>query len=208
MRMPRRSSLVRVWKEVLAAVVVTAIASMAQAALVSPDGVSAGSEFDVRIDDNTINQSGLLAGAHSTAPADMWLADFPNANEEITWTFTSPISSDGMQFWNYNEGPNDLDRGVAEADIELYLGGGLVTTITDQSFTIAPGLSSYTGEFISFGGVFTIDEVRLTNTEPFPTSDNTIGISEVQFNVIPSPAALPAGLALLAMAAVRRRRTA
>ena len=212
------------------------VAGRAPAALIAPDSVIASSQLsgaDKRLAVDCINGNGLIAGMHTNASyADT--TPGPGAGQDIYWlsaskiaqwidfAFTTGKSLDGMRVWNYSE-RTDLSRGVRQTDIEFYLGGSLVTTLTAQTFTQAPGgpytggSPTYAGEFYNFGQTILADHVKFTNMTNWigygTGGGDLIGLSEIRFNqVLNEDIPEPATMALLGLGVgcvgryVRRRR--
>lgn len=189
------------------------------------------SGFGGRHADDTINGSGFTesTGVHDGAEANMWLTDGPFESGEgndvlpshITYDLEGNYDLDSLEVWNYNEaaGGGLTSRGAKDVEILVASSeGGAFTSLGNFVFDEAPNTTSDFRQVIDLSGFLAADDVRLirfditTNWDVSGTPEGVVGLSEVRFyksltaSTIPAPAALPAGLAMLGLAAARRRR--
>jgi len=125
----------------------------------------------------------------------------------ITYSSTSVIASASGEIWDIDGGPTNTE----EFTVRAYDGtGNLLDTIVspeggvDPSLDGKPWVFNFTGLTGGDGGGIAEITIEFTGTKPA----NGIGLAFNNFTpvVVPTPAALPAGLALLGMTMLRRRR--
>jgi len=213
-------------RTLIATVALALFAGSLQAA-VKLTGVTASAssqEGSARAATHTVNESGFNAATHTVTETDpnntMWNTANGVAKADTWIKFDMGSSSTILQVWvfNYNDTyENAENRRFVTADI-WYSNTGATTNPTDatpgdwtkltndQAFTQAPYSTNYN----------TPDKIDLGLTTRYilfndivnngPTKwGNGYGLSEVEF-FIPAPAALPAGLALLGIVAIKRRK--
>ncbi len=154
--------------------------------------VSASSASEGQGPENTINESGLTDGMHSTAANDSWLSEESDPGTAwIQYDFDKAYKLVQMRVWNYN-GPLIMSGlGIKDVNIEYSLDGvdwSVLDTVTELAQ--ASGGEDYTGE------LFDIDiaamSVRITgNSTCGGEMFKQYGLSEIKFYMSPVRASDP-----------------
>ena len=197
-------------KFALAAVVLLALATVTQAALIS--GVSiqdVSSELTQapfsRAASNTITAPGLNIngpGTYSVNPdsnspppnGGMWLntgdgccGGSADSAPQITWNLGRMYDVSNMEVWNYNEIGNYSLRGTHTADVYTSTNGSTYTYLESITLHQAPG-----NDTTAFGDTVAINVnaqyIRFTNMTDFPGADNNfVGLLAPSSSTAPRP---------------------
>lgn len=221
------------FKTVTAAVmVVTALASQAQAAPITGVTISASSELGglfQRQASNVGSGAGLTgpAGMFSNAPdGTMWLTKGngtyqgpADTHPSITFDLGGIYNLTSAQVWNYNENSGNpsffTKRGVRTMDAQASMDGTTFATIAvNINLAQAPGANN--GAFaqtLAWAG--TAEYIRFSNLVSWGGDNGFVGLSQVQFfgtaaaspsASVPEPISIALlGLGTLATAAFRRQ---
>jgi hypothetical protein len=154
---------------------------------VQPVTATASSSDPESAPQNTVNGSGLINGAHSTANTAMWVSS--TTGPQPTWiqfAFDSVYKLTDMDVWNYNVVFEPvLGFGFKDVAIEYSTDGTTWTLLKEAQFSRAPGLDNYAAPtIVSFEGVGA-RFVRLTPKSNWGGIVQQFGLSEVQFFYIP-----------------------
>ena len=204
------------------------IAVNGNAATVDPGNITptAGNVLHGLSPQLTVDGSGLNgSGEHGTVFTTMWLGNngpvgtHPGTvgvhDNWIAFEFDQAYELSAPQIWNFNaSGTGSPESGLNNVTISYSADLINWVTLGDYQFPKAPGTPDYTG-FVgpSFGGalvrgvvitahVFTGDTATSGNWLP-PFSD--VGLSEIQFNIVPEPITMTF-LGLGSLIAIRRRK--
>ena len=143
--------------------------------------------------ENTVNGSGIDADdQHSTAAADMWLADPPAEGALwIQYDLGRVYKLHQMLVWNYNVMfESILGFGLKNVTIEYSENGADWTALGDFEFAKATAKATYVANTaVDFGGV-PVRFVRLTVNSGWGMMGQ-FGLSEVRFLFIPAQAREP-----------------
>ena len=156
--------------------------------------VTASSEADNQLAENTVNGSGLENDQHSTELEEMWLSD--GAGPQPTWIqfeFDKAYKLYEMWVWNHNGLMEAmLGLGFKDVSIEYSVNGTDYTTLgTTHEFAQAPGSTDYEhNTTVDFGGA-AAKYVRLTVNSSWVVFLPQYGLSEVRFFYIPVHATEP-----------------
>lgn len=183
--------------------------------------------FD-RLAEDTINGSGLVAGAHNVVANDMWevQGEIGPANGHdtppwhITYDLEENVTLDSIHVWNFNEAGSLATAGAK--DVEILVSStdnvGDLVSLGNFVFDIAPGAAGYLGFDVDLSGVpsSALDDVRLVRFNILTNHGqgaSLVGLSEVQFfkstaNPIPEPATATLAMLGLGGLVMRRRRNA
>jgi hypothetical protein len=181
------------------------------AALITPTAVTAQSFYagDGRSPVRAIDGSGMSPNAPvldtstcGNGPGNnMWLSN-GNRDTWITFDLGSSKTISGFHLWNYNEiNGTFVGRGVKTAGI--YAGNSLLANgtayasagaawgslVQNFTFSVATGLTSYTGADYNFTAPVTTRYIQIYVTDNFRTNDAYTGISEIRFIEAPAIAA-------------------
>ncbi|MBN1359140.1 MAG: hypothetical protein JW993_01040, partial [Sedimentisphaerales bacterium] len=141
-----------------------------------------------------IDHSGLnAAGQHSILEADMWVgAAAAGEPAWIQFDFDRVYKLQDTHVWNYNhQYESFLGLGLKDVTIEYLGADGQWQTLGDFEVPQAPGLATYAGSTIDFGGVG-VQSVRINiHGNRSALQPLTYGLSEIQFNYIPTHAREP-----------------
>ncbi len=161
------------------------------------------SSFDITPDynmvpENTIDGSGLSDGGHSSLASTMWrTAEGDIVGAWIQYEFDVVYQLHQMHVWNYN-GDNEtfLGGGVKDAIIETSLDGQTWSSLGQIEFARANGTRTYTGQDVSLGDTVAkyVKIEVLSQQGSFVDGSpiiQTVGLSEVQFQVVPIAARRP-----------------
>ena len=189
------------------------VAGSANAALITPTGVTASTELNgTWAAVNTINGSGLNAPGDETAThvstnGDMWLTSTSagtGVGGWITFDLGSEMDLDGAYIWNFNQ-PGQGGRGYLNFDI--YVGGSgdsAATTLLVSGASIVRdgGSGPVSAQFEAFSAS-DVQYVRFLSQSN--GNNNIVGLSEVRFSEVPEPGS-PALLVLGGLLIGGRRR--
>ncbi len=208
-----------VWKQfglgltagTLALALLGAGAAPVNGALIAPTAATAQSNYapDGRTPTRAIDGSGMtpnnpvvVTSTCGNGPANnMWLSN-GNRDTWITFDLGNVKTISGFHLWNYNEiNGTFVGRGVKTAGI--YTGNSLLASgtayasagpawgslVQNFTFTVATGLTSYTGADYNFTAPVTTRYLQIYVTDNFRTNDAYTGISEIRFNEVPASAA-------------------
>jgi hypothetical protein len=190
--------------------------------IIQPVSVTASSSFadPSTAAVNTINGSGLsfalntgdaIPGTyptHTSVDNNIWHTAVGVLTPTITFDLGSNYNVTGFHLWNFQQANPGISRGVQTANILGSLDGiSFTTLISNQTFTQASGLSTYTGENYTLS----VSNTRYIRFDVLSNYGDTgvTGLSEVRFtgSVVPEPGTygmLGCGLLLLIML-VRRK---
>lgn len=190
---------------------VAASAGTNEGNLIDESGLDAPVEWNKIAD---INHSGYVAGAEHYVTGDAGSDYFVAGGTApvLTFTLDDTVLLTAIAVWNYTGASfNASGNGASEILVEVSTNGIDFETVTTIFPSIVPNaIGSNPGEFLSLGGDFLASHVRLTlldNYADVANGGDRVGLAEVQFiAAVPTPAGLSAGLALLAMTAMRRKR--
>lgn len=122
-------------------------------------------------------------------------------------------TQNGNWYVNPGTGDNEIGSGVSGGTLAFFVVeldySGANTDINVELFTGGNLASATTSETYSFTGDLAFDTIRLTrdlNIDEFRVGMSRADVTPTTSSTIPVPAALPAGLAMLALVASRRRR--
>ncbi len=153
---------------------------------------SNGIDDGVSTPQKAVDGSGLnAAGAHSTEPADMWLASAGAEPLSIQFEFDKLYKLNQMVVWNYNsQFEMVLGFGLKDVTVEYSENGTDWTVLGDAELARAPGVPTYTADStVDFGDV-SARFVKLTANSSWGMMGQ-FGLSEVQFLAIPVQAREP-----------------
>jgi len=196
------------------------------AAVVAPTAASATSSIDAaRNLTETINGDGLsgvgdiLTQTHSitNGSSEYWLGTF-NDTQVLDFTLAGPTTIGSLHLWNYYRNADPWDNRALQSFTMLFSddSGSTYTAGSVNVSGLDGGVGAYgTGpipvQTVEFTPIANVTNIRFTNVTNHGATD-WYGLGEVRFNtegsgpVIPAPAGLPAGLALLGIVGLRRRR--
>ncbi|MCH7227031.1 hypothetical protein [Haloferula sp. A504] len=215
--------------------VFTGLAGLANAAtIVTPTSASSTTGLSGRTMTEAINGSLLTStdpnvlnwthGAADASSGDYWLSGngaATSGTEEITFTFSSPVTVGTIYIWNYHrDNTNWDDRALGSFDMEFTFDGGGTNTIT--GFQLSDIRTATLGEFIptealGFAAQNNVTSIKLTNLQNLhqvygsgaPDSDSDyLGVGEIRFDTatIPEPATGVFAAFALSLGLLRRRR--
>ena len=185
---------------------VSLIPAVAQAAVITPNGVTATDELGNYPAGETINGAGLndsdpdvLNWTHDPTPSNTnsksWLGA---VGSELVYTLAGSTTIDTLYFWHYYT--NNSTRELSALDISFSSDG----TNYSATQTINLGTPGPNAEAYSLGTQNNVTHVKLSNL--VNGGDNLAGIGEVRFGVIPEPGSLALlGFGGLLVASRRRR---
>jgi hypothetical protein len=151
--------------------------------------IATASSFDVGAGPaNTVNNSGLSNGLHSTANTDMWVSS--RTGPQPTWIqyeFDGIYKLCEMRVWNYNVVFEPvLGFGFKDVTIEYSTDGTAWTVLKEMQFAQATAQDNYASDTtVDFGGA-AVKFVRLTAQSNWRgLVPPQYGLSEVQFFYLP-----------------------
>ena len=182
---------------------------------------------------HTVDGSGLSGNQHGTGFQQSWFssdATVPTSEEWIQWDLGQAYLLSEIHVWNLNQNttpssPGDVTaKGISQLDIYVSSAaspgdpeGAGATNWTllqaNAAFTQAPGVNTYTGFDLAteIGAALPSTPIRWVRFEVdsqfSAAGTDYVGLAEIQFTgvSVPVPTAMPAGLSLLALMAMRRR---
>ena len=140
--------------------------------------------------ENTINESGLTDGMHSTNSLDSWLSEAGDpGTASIQYDFDKAYKLVQMKVWNYN-GPFIISGfGIKDVNLE-YSMDGVSWDSMDMELAQASGAEDYAGETLALD--IAAKSVRLTaNSSHGGALFNQYGLSEIKFLYSPVRASNP-----------------
>lgn len=180
---------------IFAGALVVASASLAQAALITPIGVTSPNNVDgSALLANMINHNGLdattLQHASAFATQNHWRTTSPANAVQLTFDLGAVFKLDGSQIWNYNEsgtgggGALNTNRGFQNFNISFSTDNVTFSNTQSISLNQATGLATYAGEFDAFNQPVDARFVRINNVTSYGSNNGFTGLSEVRFNTI------------------------
>jgi len=178
--------------------------------------------------DVTLTPSGTTAGARNydldnvTDPGnlsipnvwfDQYFTDSPGSDPTSLTLTLDDLKAGTYLFTSFHYGDNlaAAREGTASVFVNSVDTGEDVTFVTGVSSNVSGGGNPSAADIENFGTLMTTfivanDNDTVTISYQGLTGGDRIGLNGFEVSVIPTPAALPAGLALLALTAMRRRR--
>lgn len=196
------------FRTVTLAACVAVCASAASAAIVTPAGVTASSEWTTHGPThyrafNVINGSGLEGGLHDGAFQNMWMTNDSVTSATLDFDLGADYLLSGINIWNYNS-DIDLGRGAKDFVLSVSLDG------IDYSQILAGTLAQGTGGLIP-AQTFALDGfARYVRLDILNNHGGAyVGLSEVNFTAVPEPGVVPLmgiGLGLVGLSLRRRAK--
>ncbi len=140
--------------------------------------------------ERTVDGSGLsAAGQHSNVQEDMWLGAPADGPVWIQYDFDRAYKLSQIHIWNFNVTYESLlGFGLKDITVEYSASGEGWTTLGDFELAQASGKVTYAGQAIDLGDIVA-QSVRINVVSGY--GGNKFGLSEVQFNHIPTHARFP-----------------
>lgn len=194
-----------------AAVAVITTYAPAQAALITPTGVTASSTFNGSTAATKMIDGSGLTGTDETATHDnngggggftmYHSAVGTTSNVTLDFDLGGAFDLDGALIWQFNQA-NLSDRGVQTFDLFTSTDGVNYTDQGEFSLTQEAGTGSISAQTVAFNATGVTD-VRFVLLDNY--GGVVIGLAEVRFSEVPEPGSL-ALLGLGGLAVLRRRR--
>ncbi len=170
-------------------------ASGAQASTLPIVGVTASSTFSTYDVNNLINGSGLSGGLHGGDFHTKWLTD-GTVTGSLVFDLGAVDSIAGTTIWNYGPGCCGNERSVRDLNI-LTSTNGINYTAAGSYVLDQPSTDPFAGQFLAFAA--DAQYVKFDLLSNYGDANYT-GLSEVRFSGQLSPAPLPPGLPMFAVA--------
>ncbi|MBI1367962.1 MAG: hypothetical protein GC162_04840 [Planctomycetes bacterium] len=149
------------------------------------------------------NSGGMVIGQPGNSTFFIWLDSSIAGGGGLRWRSNSTSATDRNADFNFTNDTNWHHYAVIASgtNLSVYRDAGLVATATGKStgFIMAAIGQAYNNNALNFNGQ--IDEMWILDEAIAPSQVNSLFLT----NVVPAPAALPAGLALMGLLISRRR---